>query len=434
MVTKNSLFEIIYKWQHYDIASIVTDIQLLRALSNEDFTKWQEVKKREIAKHHFEGNEFYRKKIGSTLPKTLSDLPIITKPDLQAGLDQLITKPYKLKELYVNNTSGSSGHPLTFAKDYYTQARVWAVKKLFFNLHGIDLGDKEAKFYGMPKGATAYWVQRLKDFILNRKRFVIFDLSDEVFEKWVNDFKNIKFKYMYGYTSSIVLFSRYLISKGIVIKDICPTLQTVIVTSESCTSEDKTIIKKACGVEARNEYGTADVGLIAYECMEGNLHLVEENIYAETNENNELLITDLFNKAFPFIRYNLGDIALISNRACDCGSHNRIIDQLQGRTNDIAKLKSGKIVPGLTFYYISRALLESSGVLKEFIIRQTSLDTFEFDIVSDKPLLANDIDELIKTAEEYLEPGLNIIINQVKNIQRPASGKLKHFYSELNNH
>jgi hypothetical protein len=34
----------------------------------------------------------------------------------------------------------------------------------------------------------------------------------------------------------------------------------------------------------------------------------------------------------------------------------------------------------------------------------------------------------------YLEPGLDIILNRVQHIERPASGKLKHFYSELNRH
>lgn len=429
---KESLFEKIYRWKHYDINEALNDIQKVRVLSNSEFKTWQEETQWKIVKHHYIGNKFYNKKIGDSIPKKWEDLPVMTKVDLQTDIEKLITKPYQLKDLYVNNTSGSSGHPLTFAKDYYTQARVWAYKKIFSNMHGIDyFTSKEAKFYGMPKSLKARFIQNLKDKILNRERFVVFELSDEVFYQWVERFRTKRFDYIYGYTSSIVLFCRYLIKHNIVLQEICPTLKTVIVTSETCTLEDKAIINKACGVEARNEYGTADAGLIGYECLEGNIHLAEENVYVEMNENNELLVTDLFNKAFPLIRYKIGDVAEITTDVCVCGSHNRVIKELQGRTNDVALLKSGKMIPGLTFYYISRALLESSGVLKEFIIRQTDIDTFEFDVVSDAPLDTQDIKELKKTAEEYLEPELNIIVHQVERIERPSSGKIKHFYSEL---
>jgi len=429
-----SLFELIYKWRYYDIDEIVREIEALRSMPKEEFAAWQEKKRWEIARYLYENNPFYQQYVGESFPESWEALPIVDKSDLQRDMSQLISHPFDTKKLYINNTSGSSGHPLTFAKDYYTQARVWAYKQIFARMHSIDyFRSKEAKFYGMPKSWRAKAVQKLKDAILNRERFVVFELDENVFEGWIRKFEKKPFEYIYGYTSSIVLFSRYLIQKGIVLNRLCPTLKTVIVTSEVCTPEDRQIIKEAIGIEPRNEYGTADAGLIGYECPYGNLHLCEENVYVEQTETGELLITDLFNKAFPLIRYKVGDMAEISDEPCPCGTHDRIIRKLQGRVNDVAILKSGKMVPGLTFYYISRALLESSGILKEFIIRQTALDTFEFDVVSDKPLEARDIEELKKTAEEYLESGLTIIVHQVERIERPASGKIKHFYSELEN-
>jgi len=427
-----TLFERIYRRRYHDIGTIVAELETLRSMERPAFEAWQARKRWELASYLYEHNAFYRGRVGERFPQSWEALPVVTKQALQTEIGMLISRPFTLKELYVNNTSGSSGLPLTFAKEYYTQARVWAYKKLFSNLYGIDyFASKEAKFYGMPKSPAAWLVQKLKDAILRRERFVIFDLSDEVMERWIERFRKKDFDYIYGYTSAIVLFCRHLIKRGIVLNAICPTLKVVIVTSEVCSSEDKAIIRQACGVEARNEYGTADAGLIGYECPEGNIHLAEENVYVETNEANELLVTDLFNRAFPLVRYKIGDMAELSDAPCRCGYHGRVITSLQGRVNDVALLKSGKRIPGLTFYYISRALLESSGVLKEFIIRQTALDTFEFDVVSDAPLLASDIAELTKTAEAYLEPGLNIIVNQVETIERPASGKIKHFYSEI---
>jgi len=376
-------------------------------------------------------NLFYHQLVGDTFPDKWEELPIVIKSELQTDAEKLLSKEFASNEIYSNNTSGSSGHPLKFTKDYYTQARVWAAKKYFFNLHGVDIGDKEARFFGIPKSLKANIVQRIKDVILNRYRFVIFEMSDEIFHEWVEKFKNTKFIYVYGYTSSIVLFSRYLIEHNITIKDLCPTLKVCIVTSETCTDEDKKIIENAFGIKVVKEYGTTEVGLLGYECPYGTMHIPEENVYIEENEHGEILVTDLFNKTFPFVRYKVGDMARIIESHCKCGSHNKVIAELMGRTNDVVVLPSGNISPGFTFYYISRALLESSGILKEFIIRQTALDTFEFDVVSDKPLEQSDIEELKKTAEEYLESGLKIVVNQVKKIERPASGKIKHFYSEI---
>jgi len=94
-------------------------------------------------------------------------------------------------------------------------------------------------------------------------------------------------------------------------------------------------------------------------------------------------------------------------------------------------LPSGKKSPGLTFYYISRSILESSGSLKEFIIRQTSKNTFIFDIVSDNDLSNKEIEKIKDKMDTYLEPGLKIIINRVELIKRPKSGKIKHFFSEV---
>ncbi|WP_457602615.1 phenylacetate--CoA ligase family protein [Nitratifractor sp.] len=428
-----SLFETIYLWRYgQDIDKITQELEALRRLPREEFLRWQEKKKWEIAHYLYENNDFYRRHVGKKFPEHWKELPIVEKHHLQQDLHSLLSRPLRNEKLYINNTSGSSGHPLTFAKDYYTQARVWAAKALFARMHGIDyFNSLEAKFYGMPRAWLPYAIQKVKDRILRRERFVVFDLSDEVMDRWIERFRKKPFDYIYGYTSSIVLFARHCIARGIVLKEICPTLKVVIVTSETCSNQDRELIKKGFGLEARNEYGTADAGLIGYECSEGRIHLVEENLFIERDVEGNLLITDLFNKAFPLVRYKIGDMADFCESSCPCGLHMQTIEGLKGRTNDVAILKSGKRIPGLTFYYISRALLESSGILKEFIIRQTALDTFEFDVVSDKPLGTKEIEELKKTAEEYLESGLKIVVNQVDRIKRPTSGKIKHFYSEI---
>ena len=99
--------------------------------------------------------------------------------------------------------------------------------------------------------------------------------------------------------------------------------------------------------------------------------------------------------------------------------------------NDTIVLPSGRRAAGLTFYYISRSILERSGALREFIIRQTALDTFVLDVVADRDLTAEELATIQAETTRYLEPGLNVTIQRVPQLTRPESGKIKHFYSEL---
>ena len=113
-----------------------------------------------------------------------------------------------------------------------------------------------------------------------------------------------------------------------------------------------------------------------------------------------LFIKELFSgKGFSVVRYEIvpDDIATIENS--DDGD--QYIHRLEGRLNDNICLPSGKISPGLTFYYVSRSLLESTGVLKEFIIRQTLLNKFIFDIVSDRPINSKEKEMIKRNMDRY---------------------------------
>ena len=76
--------------------------------------------------------------------------------------------------------------------------------------------------------------------------------------------------------------------------------------------------------------------------------------------------------------------------------------------------------------------MESSGILKEFIIRQTEIDKFVFEVVLEKDLNNNDVKLIKNTMDTYLGPGLKLEIRRVHKINRPKSGKIKHFHSEIN--
>lgn len=404
-----------------------------------DRLEWQENSRWAIVRHHLAENPFYKSLATNVHADDWTSLPVLTKKNYQAPLTQLISSGFKdPRKLYVGNTSGSSGQPFIYAKDKYAHALTWAEIRSLYRQHNLFLSARQARFYGIPLSGKGYWIETIKDRIANRKRFPVFDLSPAVLDKWIGLFSRDQFDYLYGYTSSMVFFARYCKEKQIVLKDICPSLSLCIVTSETCTKEDRHILETGFGVKVVNEYGASEVGLIAFENPLGKWKLCNDLLYIEAvDEQNKpvpdgqpgrLLITALFNKAMPFIRYEIGDIGVIQRD--QFGAMELL--SLEGRTNDFVRLPSGKISPGLTFYYISRSLLEQTGFINEFIIKQIAINTLEFVIHAKRPILEADRNLIQAKMDEYLEPGLNLIIKEVDKIERPKSGKLKHFYSEIN--
>ena len=127
--------------------------------------------------------------------------------------------------IYISNTSGSSGKPLFFAKDRNSHSMSYAIIEDRMNWHNLKLNSKEARFWGIPLENISYYKEKLKDLLMNRVRFSVFDLSDQILNKFYEKFKKTKFEYIYGYTNSLVIFSKFLIKKKKNLKEICPSLK-----------------------------------------------------------------------------------------------------------------------------------------------------------------------------------------------------------------
>lgn len=431
-----SFLELSLKLKRFPLAKAENELKMIQSLSEPEFRKWHLNKRWEIAKYHFANNDFYRNKTGNKLPDKWEDLPVIVKSDYQNSDKNLISDSVPKKDLYTGYTSGSSGHPFSYAKDKFAHAMTWALIKNRYKDFGLTLNSRQARFYGIPFERIDFMKEKFKDFLSNRLRFPVFDLSDEMLEKFLKRFESSAFDYIYGYTNSIVLFARFIIRKNIILKKVCPSLKVCICTSENCTEEDKKIITEAFGVPAVNEYGTSEVDLIAFEDFKGNWKLSEENIFIEILDDagnrltkggeGRIILTALHNKAMPFIRYEIGDKAVIEK-----SEDKIIIKQLLGGVNDIILLPSGKKSSGVTFYFITRDILERSGILREFIIKQVSIDRFIFEVVSDSDVTQEDKTSIQKKMDVYLEPGLSFEIKRVDKIERTKAGKMKHFHSQL---
>jgi len=407
--------------------------RVLRQLQQESSEGWADrnhERRWEICRHHYARNDFYRHLAGDSLPDRWEDLPILTKGDLQRPIDQLLTNGWRKSDVYVANTSGSEGHPFVFAKDKLCHAVSWALVEQRYAAHGIMLGSREARFYGIPLDSRGYWKERVKDRVANRTRFSVFDLSEPALSVILGRFRSTPFRYLYGYTSAILAFSRYVRAEGKLLADECPSLRGCIITSEVCPPEDREFIATSLGVPVINEYGASELGVLAIDQPSGEMLCSEETTFFETvndeSGNPQILCTSLLNKAFPLIRYRLGDSVELERR-----DGRLSVSKINGRTNDVVRLPSGRVAGGLTFYYISRSLLEEDTPIRQFVVAQTGIDEFEFEIDSDRELTSQELSQIQSGLDSYLEPGLRFSVKYVDQIQRQSNGKIRHFSSKL---
>ncbi|MBC7643337.1 MAG: phenylacetate--CoA ligase family protein [Flavobacterium sp.] len=434
-----NLFNLSLKLSGFPLKKANDELQQILSIPDSDFEKYLIEKRAEIVNYHVENNLNYQKFIGKSNFNNWIDLPIMTKKDFQKPLSERLSNGFNSKNIYINKTSGSSGDPFVFAKDKYCHAVTWANIIDRFSWFGIDFNSSlQARFFGIPLDFIGNKKERIKDLLSHRYRFTIFDLSDAVLEKVLNQFQLKKFDYINGYTSSIVLFAKFLQKKNIVLMHVCPTLKCCVVTSEMLFEDDKLTMEQQFGVPIINEYGASELDLIAFQNIKNEWQVNSESLFIEIlDENNNVLengnegrivITSLFNKAHPFIRYDIGDTGILDEKST---FKKPILKKLIGRTNDVAVLPSGKKSPGLTFYYITKSIIEDDGNVKEFIVKQTKINTFEIDYVSDMALTEKQIDNIQKAITIYLESGLIFIFNRKEKLERSESGKLKQFVSLL---
>ncbi|PKH66752.1 AMP-binding protein [Flavobacterium sp. ALD4] len=431
------LFDLSLQFNGYPIKEAKAELQKITGLTASEKEQFIENKKREIVEFHLNNNPFYQKLVGSKSFNKWNELPVLNKQNLQKPLIERLSNGYSLKNSYVSKTSGSSGDPFIFARDKYTHALFWASTAYRYGWYGIDLNTSyQARFYGIPMNFIGYQKERIKDFLSNRFRLPIFDLSYPILERFLKYFRTKKFDYINGYTSSIVLFAKFLQQKNIVLKDVCPSLKACMVTSEMLFEEDKKLLQKQLGIPIINEYGASELDLIAFQNPEGEWQVNAETLFVEILDDNgvalpygkkgRIVITSLFNKAHPFIRYDIGDIGILEKKGT---LQKPILQQLIGRTNDVAILPSGKKAPGLTFYYITKSIIEDDGNVKEFTIRQIKIDTFEIKYIGAVVLSQSQIKKIEQAIALYLEPNLKFSFIKKDILKRNKRGKLKQFKS-----
>jgi phenylacetate-CoA ligase len=131
--------------------------------------------------------------------------------------------------------------------------------------------------------------------------------------------------------------------------------QVAQVGAEPFTETMRRELADTHGIMARQGFGTADVGMIAYECAEANgMHLIEDAITqvcdpttGEPLPHGQIgeLVTTVNNRTYPMIRFSSGDLTVITDEPCRCGRTAARMLGWRGRADEVTKVRGMFIHP-----------------------------------------------------------------------------------------
>jgi len=307
----------------------------------------------------------------------LKKLPFLTKELIKKNFNDLKAANIIAKRFKPNSTSGSTGEAMKFFSDIKTDVVRHACTIRGDSWTGWKFGEPSVIIWGATKDTSK--ANTLKGrlanskFLFNKIVLSSFNMTNRDMTKYISKINKFKPTLIIGYPSSLELFANYISRNNFEI--ISP--KGIITGGESLYEPQRETIQNTFRCKVLNRYGCRDVGHIANECQEQNgLHISSDHVIVEvvnekgehckSGELGEIVVTDLDNYVFPFIRYKIGDLGVLSNRVCGCGKKLPILERVEGRTFDLVIGPNGNRAPG-NFFTLLRYKVKG---VDQFQVRQ----------------------------------------------------------------
>jgi phenylacetate-CoA ligase len=445
VIVKNGLF-FVWKIKNLHISEILKELERTQWLNLEEIKKIQWIKLINLLDYAYNNVPYYKKlfKELNLSPKEITNkeifrkIPILTKNEINNNFNSLISSEFTKENLIKNSTSGSTGNNLTFFNDKKRLAYTNATKIRNTRWAKLDIGDKQALLWGSPFDIaiqTNILNKILNQLVFRKLLLSSFNLSEENMEKYAQKLLRFKPKIIIGYPSPLYLFARFLQEKKI--DEIRP--QAIISSAEALYDYQREVIESTFGCKIFNRYGCREFSTIAQECSEhSGMHINAEHIYVEClrengeitspNEKGELIITDLDNYAFPFIRYKIEDIGIISDRKCQCGRGLPFLETVEGRTLDITIGNNGRYLGGTFWTLLLRTTVNG---IKQFQVIQEELGEIFINLIVDDSFTESEKQKLLKKIYENCGDDMKVNIKIVDNIPLTKSGKHRFIISKV---
>lgn len=343
-------------------------------------------------------------------------LPLLEKEEVVE--DSLILMPsYYLpllmhEKLIRNDTSGSTGKYLNIywrRQDYIrSMYSLWFYRKYFY---GIYTWDKMCQFFSIFQTG---FEDKLSRKIGNRLEFSKSNLTDERLLDIYHEMQEFQPKWLLLQPCIAELLC-YIKNKYNL--NTINSIEYIEMTGEELTIELRNRILDNFKCFVANQYGANEVNSIAFECPNGKMHCMEDNVFVEVLDDDgnpvedgnigNIYVTTAHNYAMPFIRYGIGDIGSLEPNNCSCGHKGKILQLESGRKDDWIKTREGKKINPYVFIRAVVAVNAAfDGCIYQFQVIQETYDQFTVKLAVDDELegisqffIDNIGDDKLKTAE-----------------------------------
>ncbi|MDM1454775.1 hypothetical protein [Myroides odoratimimus] len=370
----------------------------------------------------------YYKKFDSN---NILSFPIINKKNILDNYDLFFSSDYNLNDssLRVMSTSGSSGVPFRIYQNQEKIKRNSADLLFFYNLGNYNIGDRV--FF------MRIWnsVNVKSKFTLFKENFRMYDTSNIDLEganrftaTMLNDRSK---KVVLAYASSFTALMEHLGNESNVKLDW--NIKSIITGAEELPVSVKHKMIKTFDCPVLSRYSNQENGILAQQPVTGEdyFELNEGSYYfeflklnsdepAKEGELSRIVITDLFNKVMPIIRYDTGDL-------CEFGYENnkKVIKSIKGRSIDLLRNSKNEV---LSPHVVTNLMWKYPDV-KEFQLIQKDLINIDLFLVHAFSNKENSINSLITELIGIFGVSSVIKIIEVESIPLEKSGKRKYIKS-----
>ncbi len=314
---------------------------------------------RELVTHAVTATEYYGRLFRrldldpATLdfPEDWQMVPLLDKDILRNHYEEMISSSRHGKNSYVNHTGGSTGSPVRFLTDLTLFERMVAWMDLTYTWAGWRPGELRLNLWG-GKHCTlppTLW-DRIRASLAGGYTIPVYEYTERELNQWWQVIRTMRPTIIYGYPSVLDDFARWLESEGVKPAGI----KGVFSSAEVLYPRQRQLIESVFGCKVYNQYGSREAPCIAGECPEGEMHIFCDlnrvefvDVDGDPNGDREIVVTPLYGRAQPLLRYRLGDMGRPKEGSCRCGRGYPLMELNVARSRDFLLSQSGsKIYPG----------------------------------------------------------------------------------------
>lgn len=330
-------------------------------------------------------------------------------------------------EIHVQRTSGSTGMPLAIPQDIRKRNRRIAELKYFGKIAGYNSHEKLAQLRIWTKWHNKTKIQSFREniFAIDCSR-----IDDKMLSELCSLIQRKRITAIWGYASWYDKFIEFIERNSIEI----PSIKVIIAGSEMLQPITREKLKKILNCKVISRYSNEEQGILGQDREKDEQYYLNHASYyfeflklecdkkAEPGEICRIVVTDLFNYAFPMIRYDTGDTGVYSNGDIDRIGF-PVLSKIYGRLLDLVYDTKGSAIHPMT---LARILKNYDGIrLWQFI--QKDLNKYELKLNLSSDMNLSDCKSQLN---EIFGADSKIDISLVDDIPVLSSGKRKPVINE----